>query len=248
MGYFWDAFAILAYFALVIGVGLASARHRGDNLREFSMGSRQMPWWAVLASIVAAELSAATFLGTPGEGYHLRNFTYAQLAIGTVIARIIVAYLFIRPFYDNNVVSIYEFLQIRFGVATRNAASAVFLVTRLLASGTRLYVAAVIVVVGYEMIHGVAATNEQAVWIYGGAVLLVTALTTVYTAAGGIRAVVWTDVIQATVMGGAVIYALYSLWNGVGGWENAHKYLMGENDLKILDNGMKLAPQPGVQE
>ena len=119
MEYSWDVLAIVAYFAVVIGVGLASARNRGDNMREFSMGSRQLPWWAVLASIVAAEMSAATFLGTPAEGYHLRNFTYAQLAIGTVIARIIVAYLFIRPFYDNNVVSIYEFLQIRFGVATR---------------------------------------------------------------------------------------------------------------------------------
>jgi solute:Na+ symporter, SSS family len=241
MPYFWDAFAIAAYFALVIGVGLASARHRGDNVREFSMGSRQLPWWAVLASIVAAELSAATFLGTPAEGYHERNFLYAQLAIGTVIARIIVAYLFIRPFYDNNVVSIYEFLQIRFGVATRNAASAVFLITRLLASGTRLYVAAVIVVVGYEMIHGVAATNEQAVWIYGGAVVLVTALTTLYTAAGGIRAVVWTDVIQATVMGGAVVYALISLLYGVGGWENARKFLTGPHDLQIFEKGFGLA-------
>jgi SSS family transporter len=237
MPYFWDAAAILAYFALVIGVGLASARNRGDNMREFSVGSRQLPWWAVLASIVAAELSAATFLGAPAEGYHERNFLYAQLAIGTVIARIIVAYLFIRPFYDNNVVSIYEFLEIRFGVATRNAASAVFLVTRLLASGTRLYVAAVIVVVGYEMIAGVAATNEQAVWIYAGAVVVVTALTTLYTAAGGIRAVVWTDVIQATVMGGAVIYALVSLFNGVGGWTGAQKFLTGPHDLQVFDPG-----------
>jgi len=238
MAYFWDAFAILAYFILVIGVGLASARRRGQNMREFSVGSRQLPWWAVLASIIAAELSAATFLGAPGEGYHLRNFTYVQLAIGTVIARVIVAYLFIRPFYDNNVVSIYEFLQIRFGVATRNAASAVFLVTRLLASGTRLYVAAVIVVLGYEMVHGVAATDGEKVWIYGTAVLLVTALTTVYTAAGGIRAVVWTDVIQATVMGGALLYALASLWFGVGGWTGAHRILTQPDDLKMFASGI----------
>ena len=238
MSYLWDAFAVLIYFTLVIGVGLASARHRGQNVREFSMGSRQLPWWAVLASIVAAELSAATFLGTPGEGYSLRNFTYAQLAIGTIIARIIVAYLFIRPFYDNNVVSIYEFLQLRFGVTTRNAASAVFLITRLLASGTRLYVAAVVVVLGYEMVHGVAATNEEMIWIYGGAVLLVTALTTVYTAVGGIRAVVWTDVIQATVMGGSVIYALVSLWLGVGGWAGAHSILNQPHDLQVFDSGI----------
>jgi len=262
MGYFWDALAVLAYFTLVIGVGLASARHRGQNMREFSVGSRQLPWWAVLASIVAAELSAATFLGTPGEGYHLRNFTYAQLAIGTVIARVIVAYLFIRPFYDYNVVSIYEFLQIRFGVATRNAASAVFLITRLLASGTRLYVAAVILVVGYQMIfppdpivhataksiidsdayrYAVTTMQWKELWIYGGAVVLVTALTTVYTAAGGIRAVVWTDVIQATVMGGSVIYALVSLWNGVGGWAGAQGVLNQPHDLQIYDDGINHA-------
>src|ERR1700744_3981335 len=165
MPYFWDVLAIVAYFTLVIGVGLASARHRGDTMREFSVGSRQLPWWAVLASIVAAELSAATFPGAPAEGYHERNFLYAQLAIGTVIARIVVAYLFIRPFYDNNVVSIYEFLEIRFGKATRNVASGVFLLTRLLASGARLYVAAVIVVVGYEMVTGVAPTSAQTIWI-----------------------------------------------------------------------------------
>jgi SSS family transporter len=238
MGFLWDALAVVAYFALVIGVGLASVRRRGQSMREFSVGSRQLPWWAVLASIVAAELSAATFLGTPGEGYQLRNFTYAQLAIGTVIARVIVAYLFLRPFYDTNVVSIYEFLQIRFGVATRNVASVVFLITRLLASGTRLYVAAVVVVLGYEMIHGAAATPSETIWIYGLAVFLVTALTTLYTAAGGIRAVVWTDVIQASVMGGAVIYALVSLWLGVGGWGGAQHVLQQPHDLQVFDSGI----------
>ena len=238
MGYFWDAAAIFSYFALVIGVGLASARGRGDNMREFSVGSRQLPWWAVLASIIAAELSAATFLGAPGEGYYLRNFTYVQLAIGTVLARIIVAYLFLKPFFDNNVVSIYEFLEIRFGAATRNAASAVFLVTRLLASGTRLYVAAVILVLGYEMVHGIAASDSEKIWIYGGAVCLVTLLTTIYTAAGGIRAVIWTDVIQATIMGGALIFALVTLWFGVGGWSGAHGVLTGPKDLKFFDHGL----------
>jgi SSS family transporter len=240
MPYFWDALAIVAYFAVVIGVGLASARNRSDNMREFSVGSRQMPWGAVLASIVAAELSAGTFLGTPGEGYYERNFLYAQLAIGTVIARIIVAYLFIGPFYANNVVSIYEFLQIRFGRATRYAASGVFLLTRVLASGARLYVAAVIMVVGYEMVTGAAPTNLQAVGIYAFAVVLVTVLTTIYTAVGGIRAVVWTDVIQATVMGSAVLFALGSLWLGVGGWAAAQKYLTGPHDLQIFQAGLHL--------
>ncbi|MCE0498886.1 MAG: sodium:solute symporter [Methylacidiphilales bacterium] len=238
MSFFWDGLAIFAYFTLVIGVGLSSVRRRGQNMREFSVGSRQLPWGAVLASIIAAELSAGTFLGTPGEGYHGRNFAYAQLAIGTVIARVIVAYLFIRPFYDGNVVSIYEFLRHRFGDATRDAASAVFLLTRLLASGARLYVAAVILVLGYEMIHGAAATNAETITIYAGAVLLITILTTAYTAAGGIRAVVWTDVIQATVMGGALLYALISLWFSVGGWAGAKGFLNGPDDLRFYQDGI----------
>ena len=77
---------------------------------------------SLLASILAAEISAGTFLGTPGEGYGLRNFTYVQLAIGTILARIVVSYVFIKPYYDYRVVSIYQYLLVRFGVTTRNAA------------------------------------------------------------------------------------------------------------------------------
>jgi uncharacterized sodium:solute symporter family permease YidK len=115
----------------------------------------------VLASILAAEISAATFLGAPDEGYALRNYTYAQLAIGTLLARVIVAAVFIKPYYDFRVVSIYEFLRVRFGEQTKNGASAVFLMTRALASGTRLYVAAVVLVLGYEMFSGVALAPLQ---------------------------------------------------------------------------------------
>src|SRR5712671_5243791 len=148
-----DGLVILAYFVIVISIGLYKGR--GDTTMEgFAIGDRNIPWWAVLASILAAEISAATFLGAPGEGYALRNFTYAQLAIGTILARIVIAFLFIKPYYDYRVVSIYEFLKIRFGDSSRNAASAVFLITRALASGTRLYVAGVILVLAYEMYTG----------------------------------------------------------------------------------------------
>src|SRR3954465_7371556 len=148
-----DLIVILAYFVIVISIGLYKGR--GDKSMEgFAGGDRNIPWWAVLASILAAEISAATFLGAPGEGYALRNFTYAQLAIGTILARIIIAFVFIKPYYDYRVVSIYEFLLVRFGSLTKNAASAVFLVTRALASGTRLYVAGVVLVLAYELMTG----------------------------------------------------------------------------------------------
>lgn len=145
-----DSFVLFAYFAAIIGIGLAASRHQ-TSLDDYALGGRKMPWWAVLASILAAEISAATFLGAPGEGYALRNFTYAQLALGTILARIFVSWIFIKPYYHYGVVSIYEFLEKRFGPRSRQAASAIFLITRALASGTRLYVAAIVLVLGYEI-------------------------------------------------------------------------------------------------
>src|SRR6202453_2612769 len=115
----------LADFIVVISIGLYKGRGE-KSMEGFAVGDRSIPWWAVLASIMAAEVSAATFLGTPGEGYELRNFTYAQLAIGTAMARVIVAYLFIQRFYELRVVSIYEFLEVRFGRSTKLASSLVF--------------------------------------------------------------------------------------------------------------------------
>ncbi|CAN5651257.1 sodium:solute symporter [soil metagenome] len=211
-----DAGIIVLYFAVIIGIGLYKGRGE-TNLEGFATGNRSIPWWAVLASILAAEISAATFLGAPGEGYALRNFTYAQLAIGTILARVIIAYVFIKPYYDFRVVSIYEYLFLRFGVRTKDAASAIFLVTRALASGTRLYVAAIVFVLGYEMISGAKLEPLQKVWIYAIALVLITTLTTIYTAMGGIKAVVWTDVIQACIMLAALGFAIWSLLSNIPG-------------------------------
>ncbi len=235
--YLIDGLVILIYFVVVIAIGLYKGR--GDQSMEgFAIGDRNIPWWAVLASILAAEISAATFLGAPGEGYALRNFTYAQLALGTILARVIIAFLFIKPYYDYRVVSIYDFLRVRFGTATRNAASAVFLVTRALASGTRLYVAAVVLVLGYEKITGAELTPEREVFIYVGALLLLTVVTAVYTTLGGIKAVVWTDVIQASIMFGALGLALFILLDKIpGGWAGAQKVLTGPKDLSFFDSG-----------
>src|SRR5213082_3861257 len=133
-----DSAVLLLYFFVIIFIGLRMGRKERD-LEDFALGRRQIPWWAVLASIIAAETSAGTFFGTPGEGYTQRNYTYLQLALGTIIARILVSFIFIKPYYDYKVFSIYEYLTARFGVGTKNAASAVFLFTRLLASGEKKY-------------------------------------------------------------------------------------------------------------
>src|ERR1700693_2788592 len=180
-----DSGVLVLYFVIIIGIGLYMGR-KEENLADFALGGRRIPWWAVLASIIAAETSAGTFFGTPGEGFALRNYTYVQLAFGTIIARILVSYIFIKPYYDYKVYSIYEYLTARFGVGSKNAASAVFMITRLLASGARLYFAAIALALAYEMISGARPNQTQTLWTYTGATVAIAIHTAIYTTFGGI--------------------------------------------------------------
>src|SRR5205809_7930643 len=107
-----DCAVLLLYFVLIISIGLYMGR-REESLRDFALGGRAIPWWAVLASIIAAETSAGTFFGTPGDGFALRNYTYLQLALGTILARILVSYIFLKPYYDYKDYSLYEYLTAR---------------------------------------------------------------------------------------------------------------------------------------
>jgi SSS family transporter len=202
-----DAFVLVVYFSGIVGIGLWAGR-RNRNLTEFALGGRSIPWWAVLASIIAAETSAATFLGTPAEGFKTRSFVYAQLTIGTILARIVIAFTFIRPYYRYGVQSIYEFLEIRFGPWTRNLASGIFLFTRVLGIGVRLYLGGVIIKVIWQYLF---PEIQITIWIYFWGILFVTLLTTLYTAIGGIKAVVWTDFIQASLMVGSMSFAIWLL-------------------------------------
>jgi solute:Na+ symporter, SSS family len=233
-----DGFVVFLYFAVIIAIGLYKGRGSTD-LESFAVGNRNIPWWAVLASILAAEISAATFLGAPGEGYEKRNFTYAQLALGTILARVFIAYIFIKPYYDFRVVSIYEYLLLRFGTRTKDTASAIFLITRALASGTRLYVAAIVFVIGYEMVSGETLDIWQQVWVYIVALSVITALTALYTALGGIKAVVWTDVIQACIMFGSLGFAIWSLLQTIPeGWQGVTAALHQPGDWQFFSSGV----------
>src|ERR1041384_4119220 len=227
-----DTAVLLIYFALIISIGLYMGR-KEENLKDFALGGRAIPWWAILASLIAAETSAGTFFGTPGEGFTFRNYTYLQLAIGTILARILVSYIFIKPYYDHKVYSIYEYLTVRFGVPTKNAASAVFLVTRLLASGARLYVAAIALALAYEMIRGVQPGQRETLFIYIGATIVIVILTAIYTTLGGIKAVIWTDFIQASIMIGSAVIAVGLLYFSIpGGW---HKIVQLHGGFHVSD-------------
>jgi SSS family transporter len=227
-----DIGVLVLYFVVIIFIGLRMGR-KEDNLEDFALGGRRIPWWAVLASLIAAETSAGTFFGTPGEAFSHRDYTYLQLAFGTIIGRILVSYIFIKPYYDYKVFSIYEYLTVRFGVASKNAASTVFMITRLLASGTRLYVAAIALALAYEMITGARPNETQTLWIYVGATVAIVILTAIYTTLGGIKAVIWTDLIQASIMIGSALAALILLYFAIpGGW---HEIVQRRGDFHISD-------------
>jgi SSS family transporter len=217
----FDLLVLLTYFAVILGIGLAQ-RSKSGSVEGFALGDRQTPWWAVMASILAAEISAATFLGAPESGYLKGNWTYAQFSIGTILARIIVSFLFIPLFYRHGVISLYEYLGTRFGPRSRSWASATFLVTRVLAMGTRLYVSAIILVMAWQLAVGRPVGAWEKFAIFAGAVVLVTALTAIYTAAGGIRAVIWTDFIQVGVLVAALGFSIWFLLTRLpDGWATA---------------------------
>ncbi len=229
-----DLLVIGMYFAIILGIGVHFSR-RSKTVSDFALGGRSIPWWAVLASILASEISAGTFFGTPGEGFRLRNYTYAQLMVGYLLARVVVSAVFIPAYYQHNVVSIYEFLETRFGPRTRRIASMVFLLTRSLASGSRLWVPTLLLVVIWNRMNpGRPLGNWEQFWFTGAALVAISVLTAAYTAVGGIKAVIWTDVLQIAVLFGALGFsAWYLLENIPGGWEGAKSHLTGAHDLTL---------------
>lgn len=231
-----DLFIIGVYFAIIIGIGVHFSR-RNRNVSDFALGGRSIPWWAVLASILASEISAGTFFGAPGEGFVLRNYTYAQMMVGYLLARVVVSGVFIPAFYKHDVVSIYEFLELRFGPQTRHLASGIFLVTRSLASGSRLWVPTLLLVVIWDQMNPTRPLgNWEQFWVTGAALILISILTAIYTAVGGIKAVIWTDVLQIAVLFAALGFSVWYLLGHIpGGWEGAKTYLTHPADLKLWE-------------
>ncbi|HYE21657.1 MAG TPA: sodium:solute symporter [Tepidisphaeraceae bacterium] len=224
-----DGLIIVLYFVAIIWIGLYMGR-REKSLHDFALGGRNVPWWAVMASIIAAETSAATFIGTPEQGYTTQGLVYVQLTIGLIIGRVIVGYVFLKPYFSYKVYTVYDYLGVRFGPASKNYVSALFLIMRTLASGVRLLVPALVMVLAWRLFvtpssegggrGGVEFSQTSAVTSvapYVWAICILTVLTCLYTAIGGIKAVIWTDVIQATLMFGSAIVAAVTLLYHIGG-------------------------------
>ena len=204
-----DYVVLVAYLVGVATFGIL-AGGRQASTKDYFLGGRNLPWWAVCFSVVATETSTLTVIGIPAVAY-AGSLTFLQLTFGYLIGRIIVSIIFLPRYYHGELATAYAFLGERFGDGMRATASLTFLVTRLLADGVRLFATAI----PLKVLAGAAGLDVS----YFAIIAVIGIITIVYTLIGGIRAVVWMDVVQMSVYLGGAVLSVWVLLSRVGpGW------------------------------
>ncbi|MEO7132689.1 MAG: sodium:solute symporter [Vicinamibacterales bacterium] len=199
-----DYLVIGVYLLAITAFGSWFARYQ-KTTRDYFLTDRSVPWWAICFTIVATETSTLTFIGIPAQAY-TGNMTFLQLAVGYIIGRVIVSLLFIPAYFRGDLFTSYELLQRRFGTRVKTLSAVIFLITRSLADGIRLFTTALVISI---------VTQLPVTWV----VVVLGAAMIVYTMRGGVSAVIWTDVVQMFVyIAGACAVAVALLNRIDGGW------------------------------
>ena len=218
----FDFAIILVYLAGITAFG-ARFRRGQQTLRDYFLGGRSAPWWALACSIVATETSTLTIIGTPGIAF-TGNLGFLQLVLGYLIARVILCVVLVPQYFQGEFYTAYQLLQKRFGERMKAAAAVVFLGTRTLAEGVRISAIGKVVSVAF-------GTGDRL------SIAIVAALTMFYTFEGGMRAVIWTDVIQFVLYITGSLAALLLLLHKIpGGWsEVARSAAAAGGKLRVFD-------------
>jgi SSS family transporter len=211
---FGDWFVILLYLGGIIGLGVWFGKDQ-RNTRDYFLGSRNIPWWGIGVSIVAAETSALTIIGVPAIAYG-SNILFIQMIVGYVIARIILAVVMVPHYMKGEIYSPYQLLEQHLGRGPRRLAGGFFLFLETMAAGVRVYVACIPI----RLLLG------EAVCSFGGlvdpilgAILLFVGLSLLYTYIGGVKAVIWTDAVQFGLFLAGGVFALFYIPTLIdGGW------------------------------
>ena len=216
-----DYVVICGYLAGITAFGSYFARFQ-KTTRDYFLSGHSVPWWAICFTIVATETSTLTFISVPATAY-AGDFTFLQLVIGYIIGRLIISALFIPAYFRGDLMTSYELLQRRFGPRVKNLSAAIFLMTRALADGIRLFATALVISVVTNVPVWVAVT------IIGGAMI-------VYTVRGGASAVIWTDVIQLFVyIAGAAVVFVSLLALIPGGWAEVTRTGLAEGKFRMFN-------------
>src|SRR6267142_2603040 len=212
--------AIILFYLIAITLFGARFRSGQKNLRDYFLGGRTAPWWAISLSIVSAETSTLTIIGTPALAFG-GNMGFLQIVFGYLLARIVISFLFLPHYFRGEMFTAYELMRRRFGERIRKLTASIFLVTRALAEGVRVFAISLVISI-------VLGTGEIA------SIVLIVVLTLFYTFEGGMTAVIWTDVVQMTLyVAGAIVSFAVILGKIQGGWE--HVAAVAGAKLTIFD-------------
>ena len=216
-----DYVVIAAYLLAITAFGSWFAKFQ-KTTRDYFITGRSVPWWAICFTVVATETSTLSFIGVPAGAY-AGNMTFLQLPLGYICGRFLVSFLFIPAYFRGELFTSYELLQRRFGPGVKNAAAIIFVVTRTLADGIRLFATALVISV---------VTAIPVPWT----ILLLGVAMIVYTVRGGVAAVIWTDVVQMFVyVAGALAVFFALLWQIPGGWATVAAAAEAANKFQVLD-------------
>jgi solute:Na+ symporter, SSS family len=222
-----DLAIVIAYLFGVTALGMHFRRGQHDA-KDYFLGGRTAPWWALAFSIVATETSTLTIIGTPAISYG-GNLTFIQLVFGYLIGRVLIVLLLLPGYFRGEFFTAYALIEKRFGEKMRAVAASTFLITRAIAEGVRVSAIALVVSV-------VLGTSEKF------AVLLVIALTMLYTFEGGMKAVIWTDVAQLLIyLTGSAVTFFVLLHRIPGGWNEVIQVAAAGHKLQVFDFSWNLA-------
>ncbi len=200
-----DGLIVVSYLIAITFYGV-HFRKKQQSIHTYFLGGKTLPAWALSLSIVATETSTLTIISTPGIAFG-GDFTFLQLIMGYLVGRIFIAAVLIPAYFKGEMYTAYELMQRRFGPRIKHATASMFLVTRALAEGVRIY--AIAIVIGFVLGAG-------DVW----SILIISAITLLYTFEGGLIAVIWTDVIQLFIYLGCTLVAFFVILEQIpGGWE-----------------------------
>jgi solute:Na+ symporter, SSS family len=203
----WLDLAVVVAYLVAITLFGAHFRKSQHTLRDYFLGGRRLPWWAIAFSVVSAETSILTIISTPGIAYH-SNLAFLQLVLGYLVGRVVVSFLLIPRYFAGELFTAYQLIERRFGPRLKVFTAGLFLSSRALAEGVRVF--AISIVIGVIFKTGVLPS-----------VLIITALTLFYTFEGGLTAVIWTDVVQLLIYLTGTLVALFVALHGIpGGWSS----------------------------
>jgi len=215
-------FAVVALYLAGITLFGLRFRKKQRTLRDYFLAGRDIPWWAIALSIVAAETSTLTIISIPGLAYET-NFTFLQVIMGYVVGRIVISFVLLPHYFRGDLYTAYELIERRFGRELRSLTAGLFLLTRAAAEGVRVY--AVSIVVSIALGTGQIAS-----------IAIMTALTLIYTFEGGLAAVIWTDVVQTVIYVGGTLVGLFTIVHLVpGGWSAIHAAASAAGKFQLFD-------------